>query len=93
MALVEGAAAAVLSTEAYRNSVPCQAAESKRFRHSVVERTLANTHLGTLLQQLLNLGMNVETRGVRGQARKQFGQFLACQERFPRRTAVCNGRP
>ena len=68
VALVEGAAAGVLSAESHRNPVPYQAAESQRFRHAVVERTLARAHLGALLQQLFNLGMDVEASRIRGQA-------------------------
>src|SRR5664279_1104515 len=67
MALVEGAATAVLSAEPDRRALQCQRSERQRLCHAVVERTLSVTHLVALLEHLLHLGMDVEVLGIMGE--------------------------
>src|SRR5271170_2589436 len=72
VALVERAAASVLSAKAYGNAGLHQTSKRERFGHAVIDGAFARAHLGALLQQLLNFGMNVEARGIRSQASREF---------------------
>ena len=60
MALVEGAALAVLACEANSNAIAQQRPERQRFGHAIVHRSFSVSHLRALLQQPLDLGMDVE---------------------------------
>ena len=60
VALVESAATSILSAQADRHSGFHQASERQRFSHAVIHRAFAGAHLSALLQQLLDLGMDVE---------------------------------
>ena len=64
VALVEGAAAAVLSAEADGRALQGERSEGQRFGHAVVERRLAVAHLVALLEQLLDFRMDVEVLGI-----------------------------
>src|SRR5260370_2773079 len=70
--LIEGPAAAVLSTQANWSTVLYQAGEGEGFGHAVVHRFFADTHLGALLEQLLYFGMNVKIRRI---SRQPFGEL------------------
>ena len=60
VALVESAATSILSAESDRHASFDQASQRQRFRHAVIHRAFAGSHLGALLEQLLDLGMDVE---------------------------------
>ena len=60
VALVEGAAFAILPTQADGDALEQKRTESDSLRHAVIERALPMSHFGTLFQQLLDLGMNME---------------------------------
>ena len=77
MALVEGAATRVLAAHTDGRARGEQRGERQRFRHAVIHRTLAGGHFSTLLQQLLDLGMNVEAGGSSGQRRTDGGELRA----------------
>ena len=64
MAMIEGAAAAVLSAHAHRHSLRDQAGEGQGLGHAVIQRAPATGHLLPLLEQRRHLGMNVETLRV-----------------------------
>ena len=63
VALVEGAAAAILSAHADGNAGLNQSSEGQRFGHAVVHRAFACAHLGPLFEQLFHLGMDMESSG------------------------------
>ncbi len=66
MALVEGAALAVLTAEAHRGAGGQERTEGNGLGHAVVEGALALAHLGALLEQLFDLGVDVEaSQGMR----------------------------
>ena len=68
VALVEGAAAGVLSAEAHVGTGFHQAREGESFGHAVIDGALACAHLGALFEQLLYFGVDVEAFGICGQA-------------------------
>jgi hypothetical protein len=76
VALVEGAAPAVLPGQAHRDALLEERGEGDRLGHAVVERALALPHLGALLQQLLDLLVDVEALGRRGEGAGQRGDLL-----------------
>jgi hypothetical protein len=90
--LIESGAARVLAAEAHRESLLHQAGKGERLGHAVVERLLAGAHLLALLEQLLHLGMDVETVGIRGQAFGEFSQFFAGDAGRLLVLRLCNGR-
>ncbi len=76
VALVKGAASRILPGQANRYSGFHQASKRQRFSHAVVHQSLARTHLGPLLQQLFDLGMDVEVRGIGRELRGNFAEFF-----------------
>src|ERR1700723_3249377 len=76
VALIECTATGVLTRKADRNTVLDQARKGESFGHAVVHRSFAGAHLSPLLQQLLYLGMNVESFRVHAEAITQVGKFL-----------------
>ena len=83
-----------LSCPLRRMGVPCkrERAEGQRFGHAVVERALAGSHLAALLEQLLHLGMDVEVRGVGGQAFGNALKFVSPADRCQPRRQDCRDR-
>ncbi len=61
VALVEGAALAILSAQANRRALQQQRSKSDRLSHAVVEWVLAAAHRSALFQQLLDLGVNMKS--------------------------------
>src|ERR1700693_2836156 len=82
MALVESAPAGVLARESNRDARFHQAAESKSFGHTVIHGAFARSHLCALLEQLLYLGMNMETIWIGSQAVRKRGQLFFRQSGF-----------
>ena len=76
VALIEGAAAGVLSAQADVGTGFHQAGKGESLGHAVIHGTLACAHLGALFEQLLHLGVNVEAFGIRGQALGELGQLF-----------------
>src|SRR5438552_4012094 len=68
MAMIESSAARVLAAHAYRRALEQKGSKGQRFTHAVIQRYLSGAHLGTLFQQLADLGMNMEDRGNARQA-------------------------
>src|SRR5947209_7966119 len=71
--LIEGSTASVLPAEPYRDAVLQQRSKRESLRHPIIQRTLAAAHLFALLQQLLDLGMNMEILRIRSE---RFGQRI-----------------
>ena len=59
--LIECAAPAVLPCEPHRDTLGEQRTKRQRLGHSKIERALALRHFQTLLQKLLDLGVDVES--------------------------------
>src|ERR1035438_4046542 len=76
VALVEGAAAGVLSAETHVGAGFHQAREGERFGHAVVDGALADAHFRALFEELLYFRMNVEAVGVRSQASRKIREFF-----------------
>ena len=76
VALVEGTAARVLSGKTNWHALLYQAGEGQSFRHPVVDRTLAGTHLGALVKQFLHFRVNVETFRIRRQRCSELRQLF-----------------
>ena len=66
VALVEGAAFGVLAGEADGGSGLDEGGEGDELGHAVVEEALAGAHLRALLEELLDLGVDVEAFGDSG---------------------------
>ena len=68
VALIEGAAAGILSAEANVSACFYKAGEGEGLGHAIVHRALTRAHFRTLFEQLFYFRMNMEARGVCGQA-------------------------
>ncbi len=66
MAMIEGATLTILSTQADVNAALQERPECEGLRHAEVDSALTLTHLGALLEKLLDLGMNGKRIGIRG---------------------------
>ncbi len=75
--LIEGCAAGILAAQAHWDAIFHQTGKGQRFGHTVVDRLLARPHLLALLEQLLHLGMDVETFGIGGQALGELAQLFS----------------
>src|SRR5205807_898577 len=67
VAMVEGAAAAILAGEPYRNPFNQKRTKGQSLGHAVVQGQLACTHLLALLQQFFDFRMDSEIAGIAGQ--------------------------
>ena len=92
MALVEGAAARVLSAETHVSAGFHQAGKGQSFGHAVVDGALARAHLGALFEQLLHFRMNVEALGIGGETSGELGNLVLTRVRFRLRIPGGRGR-
>jgi len=79
VALVEGAALGVLTAEANGRAGGDQRGEGGEFRHAIVEGTRAGGHLAALLEELLDLGVQVEAGRHDGGEAREFGDAFRRQ--------------
>src|SRR5215475_5537691 len=82
MALIEGAAPAVLAAQANRNAILHKAGEGQCLGHSVIDYPRAGSHFGALLQQFRNLRMNVERRRKARQTLGELREFFTRNRSF-----------
>ena len=92
VALIEGAAAGVLSAEADVGTGFHQAREGESLGHAVIDRALACAHLGALFEKLLYFGVDVEAFGIGGQALSLVRTTLRRRVRFRLRIRAGRGR-
>src|ERR1700741_4692467 len=74
--LVESSAARILAAEANRNSDFHETGKGQCLSHAVINRTLTGSHLGALLEELLNFGMDMKRRWKGGQLVGDLAQFF-----------------
>ena len=82
VALIEGAAAGVLSAKADVGTGFHQAREGESLCHAVVHRALACAHFGALFEQLFYFRVDVEAFRIGGQACVSSGQLLRRESGF-----------
>src|SRR5450432_609340 len=79
VALVESAALGILPREAHRIAFKNQRTVGEQFRKAIIDRAFASAHFPTLLQQLDDFGMDVESRWRANQPIGDFRKFFAFQ--------------
>ena len=82
MTLIEGAPATVLSAEPDRGPGFEQACKGQSFSHPIINRSLACAHLGALLQQFADFGMNVKARREGCEPLRELRQFFGSDSCF-----------
>ena len=82
VALVERAALAILSAETDRHFLEQERAKGQSLSHTVIEGALAMSHFSTLLQQLLDLGMDVKLFRIARQLVGNLANLLCGNSRF-----------